>query len=219
MPLDEPGPELTLVAGLLDARLPWTGVAPTRLAVGWSEILEAQVRGEDPTAGWRAAVGAQMTRQHGVPAPARTPSAMVLQWCLEVPATLLTMVAVLGPWRVALEDVSFALDPVGLFPATFGLSAVAPAPGDVPARLRAAEVEYLTAAHRLAATYDSGVKTSSRQRTGMVDDMWAMAQDRARRAVLPPPHPDPGPRVSCCFLFALPGMRECQACPRQTTRP
>ena len=66
----------------------------------------------------------------------------------------------------------------------------------------------------VARHYDAGVKMSSRQRDGAVGDSWAIAERRAAEACLPPPAPAPRLRTSCCFIYALPGMRECAACPR-----
>jgi ferric iron reductase protein FhuF len=53
----------------------------------------------------------------------------------------------------------------------------------------------------------------SRQRWGVVDDMWVAALRLARGAAGESVGPQPT-RVSCCFIYALPGMRECAACPR-----
>ncbi|XVX20963.1 (2Fe-2S)-binding protein [Actinomycetota bacterium] len=55
---------------------------------------------------------------------------------------------------------------------------------------------------------------SSRQRTGMVSDMWARAWESAT-AQAQGRGPVPQPRRSCCFIFALPGCEECAGCPRQ----
>ena len=57
------------------------------------------------------------------------------------------------------------------------------------------------------------VVMGSRQRWGVVDDMWQtavrLADGAAGVAVGPAPR-----RVSCCFIYVLPGMRECASCPR-----
>ena len=81
-------------------------------------------------------------------------------------------------------------------------------------RRQQARTRYLEHARRFVAGYDAGVKMSSRQRDGAVGDSWAIAERRAAEACLPPPAPAPRLRMSCCFIYAIPGMRECAACPR-----
>ena len=57
------------------------------------------------------------------------------------------------------------------------------------------------------------VVMGSRQRWGVVDDVWRtavrLADGAAGVAVGPAPQ-----RTSCCFIYVLPGMRECASCPR-----
>ena len=64
------------------------------------------------------------------------------------------------------------------------------------------------AGRRIAEAFPATEKMSSRQRLGMVEDMWEMALARLHGA--PPPE-----RESCCLLYALPGCAPCAGCPRQ----
>ena len=87
-----------------------------------------------------------------------------------------------------------------------------------------AHQRYFEHAQRFAATYDAGVKMSSKQRFGAVRDTWAIASRRAAEACAPIPTtaPEATLRESCCFIFALPGALTCAMCPRRArelTRP
>jgi hypothetical protein len=84
-----------------------------------------------------------------------------------------------------------------------------PAPRQDLARRR-----YLAHARRFVDGYRPGVKMSSRQRRGAVEDTWEIASRRAAEACLPPPPPKPQRRQSCCFIFTLPGASTCAMCPR-----
>ena len=78
---------------------------------------------------------------------------------------------------------------------------------------RAARTAYERVAHPIATDYPAAVKTSSRQRFGMVQDMWEQAVRESRAAAGLTPGLTPQ-RRSCCFIYALPGLHECAGCPR-----
>ncbi len=59
------------------------------------------------------------------------------------------------------------------------------------------------------------VKMSSRQRWGVAQDVWTAAVRRAAGAAGRPTGPEQR-RISCCFIYALPGMTECVSCPRRS---
>jgi hypothetical protein len=185
-------------------RLPWR----------WGEVLAAQLDGRDPTGPWRAAVAATTARQYAAPAPAALPAAFVLQWVLEVPALLAVAGATLEPGALApvLGSVDFDLHPGAHFPDRAQVAEVAPAPEDADRRWDAAHGAYLELAAPFARAYDPGVRLGRRTRLAMVDDVWAMA----RRRVVGGPPPARG---SCCFVYALPGARECAGCPRLRSAP
>ena len=94
---------------------------------------------------------------------------------------------------------------------------MAPAAADLEDRLGGARTAYRALGHEIADAYDGGVKMSSQQRSGMVDDLWEMALREARGAAglgLAPAVE----RRSCCFIYALPGCHECAGCPRLSAR-
>ena len=78
---------------------------------------------------------------------------------------------------------------------------------DVADRLDAAAAGYRATGRRIAEAFPATEKMSSRQRLGMVDDMWEKAIHRLVGG--PPPQ-----RESCCLMYALPGLTECTGCPR-----
>lgn len=212
-------PDVAMVVAQVDAAAPFVSVTTTGSAstVWLSHVAEHVASGDDPLAPWRSALRAQQERVGGAPVPEYVPSAFVLQWWCEVAATPIAYAAGLGPW--VLEP-----DPMGL---GFEL-----APALHPERIvvvpehSSLEVEHdeqrrsqrsRAAYERLVTDLVRGfapeVKMSSRQRWGVVDDMWVAAARRAAGAAGVVVGPEPM-RTSCCFIFVLPGMRECASCPR-----
>lgn len=147
------------------------------------------------------------------------PAAFVLQWALEVPATVAACAVVLGPWDPDLSggSLSFDLSPQ-LFPCHIQLRGARLAPAGGEARLSAARAAYEGLARPFAATYQPGVRLGPHQRRAMVDDVWAAALHRARQSVADRPAPPPQ-RASCCFIHTLPGAHECTGCPRLRRHP
>ncbi len=176
----------------------------------WAQVWRAQVHdGADPTAPWRAALAAGTRRQYRQPAPVAMPGAFVLQWFLEVAAVPAVYAAwhsavVLDPLRAGL---SFELEPHQLYPVTVQLRTAAATPALLEERLELAHAAYRSAATEFALTYEAEAHLGRRTRLGLVDDVWAMAAARARGQ-------GPPERVSCCFIYALPGVHECSGCPR-----
>jgi hypothetical protein len=84
---------------------------------------------------------------------------------------------------------------------------------DPDRRVTRARAVYDGLVHEVVAGFAPEVRMGSRQRWGVVDDMWATATRLAAGAAGAPTGPE-ARRVSCCFIYALPGMRECAACPR-----
>ncbi len=129
--------------------------------------------------------------------------------------------AVTGPWLVdlgTLDDSGLSCDLApGLYPQRLGFLKVFPAAPELDERIEGARAAYRALGLEIADRYDGGVKVSSRQRLGMVDDLWEMALREARGAV--------GlglgaavERQSCCFIYALPGCHECAGCPRLSSQ-
>ena len=209
---------------MVDRQLPWlrvsaaTGDAP-RLTWRWDDLAEAQAAGQDPTGPWRDALAASTARQYGQPAPPAMPAAFVLQWALEVPATVAAYAVVLGPWDPDLSggSLSFDLSPQH-FPGHVQLRGARLATTGGEARVAAARAAYEALARPLAATHEPGVRLGPHQRQAMVDDVWATALHRAQECLADRPAPPPQ-RASCCYLYALPGTHECTGCPRLRRRP
>ena len=203
------------IARALDSRLPWAKVSAAAtdgppLAWHWGDLSARQAAGEDPTSEWRAALTAATARQYATPPPPAMPAAFVLQWALEVPATVGAYAALLPPPAGApeLDGLSFALHRGAHFPVHIQIDGTAVGGTDPAVRLADAHAAYVALARPFAASYQPGVRLGRHQRAAMVDDVWAIAVHRAGRS-------GPGPlRSSCCFIYALPGVHECAGCPR-----
>lgn len=205
---------LGALAARLDAALPWTRVG-TDAAPATVRCADVAAAPGDPLRSWRVATHRQLEARHGCAVGAHVSAAFVLQWWCEVAATPLAYAAELGPWVLrGPGGLGFDLAP-GLYPGRIvllpGLSVeVVEAHEERSERTRAAYAEVVDG---VVARYAPEVKMSSRQRWGVVEDVWATARRRARVAAGSDPGPAPR-RVSCCFIYSLPGLRACAACPR-----
>lgn len=203
-------------------------------------VVRSARAGQDPLRGWREALGDQL-RAAGNVAPAHLVAAFVLQWWCQVAAVPIGYAASLGPWlmRPAPADLAFELA-AGLYPGRITAS-----PGtaldvvpDLAHRLAAAETAYHAVVADVARGFAPEVRMGSRQRWGVVSDTWhatlhaaasapgALTGTASRQAsdaiaASAPGHaPEPAPRrVSCCFLYLLPGCDTCATCPRRRTAP
>jgi hypothetical protein len=185
-----------------------------RLTWRWDDLAAEQAAGKDPTEPWRTALAVSTARQHGRPAPRAMPAAFVLQWALEVPATVTAYAAVLSPWDPDLSGASLSFDlSAQHFPDHVQIRGARLATTGGEVRLAAARAAYEVLARPFAATYEPGVRLGPHQRHAMVDDVWRMALHRAQQAAGERPRPLPG-RQSCCYLYVLPGTHECTGCPR-----
>jgi hypothetical protein len=207
------------VLRLVDRAMPFTTVTSTSsdVTTWFSQVDDLARRGEDPLAPWRDGLRVQMEHRHGVAVPRHVPAAFVLQWWCEVAAVPTAYPAVLG--EHLLEPASHALgfelapglDPYRVVVDPRG-TAVAVEP-DPENRLGGAREVYGSLVGDVVAGFAPEVRMGSRQRWGVVDDTWATAVRLARGAAGQPTGPEPR-RRSCCFIYVLPGMRECAACPR-----
>jgi hypothetical protein len=223
----QPGGRPDAVVDLLrrvDRALPFTTVTPdASAATTWCADVLAHVRaGADPLAPWRDALREQMSRRHGVRVAPHVPAAFVLQWWCEVAATPLAHAAALGPWVLAPDasGLGFELAP-GLYPHRLVVDPARTrleAEPDAERRMARSRAVYDALVHDVVAAFAPEVRMGSRQRWGVVEDMWANASRLAAGAAGQPTGPEPR-RVSCCFIYALPGMRECAACPRSGSPP
>ncbi len=140
------------------------------------------------------------------------PAAFVLQYLLEPLASVIATAAMRTPFALCADPAlwSLELDPTYLYPV-----AVQVRPGDHHRiaddmdRHEAAWQEYRATSTALATGLPTPTKMSSRQRLGMVEDMWEQALARLVSAA--PPR-----RRSCCLIYALPGLTACAGCPRRS---
>jgi hypothetical protein len=199
--------DLSTFVSRLDQALPWTEVTTTAsAATTWCDDLVARAA-DDPLSGWRAAVEAQQ----GSSDLPHVAAAFVLQWWCEVAATPIAYAAELGPAVLAGSPgwLGFELAPQH-YPTRLvvspGLTTLQPAP-ERAAAVEGGRAAYLEVVSGVVRHFAPEVKMSTRQRWGVVDDVWRIALARSRG------RPDPR-RMSCCFIYALPGMHECAGCPR-----
>lgn len=211
--------EVRRVVDIVDRALPFTTLTcePSPATV-WCADVVAHVRaGSDPLAPWRSALLAQLEQRHGVRVREHVPAAFVLQWWCEVVATPIAYAAALGPWVLFPSgsglgfELAAGLNPhrVVVDPAGVELTVEAE-PGR---RLERGHTAYLGLVSEVVTAYAPTVRIGSRQRWGVVTDMWDTAVRLAQGAAGESVGPEPT-RVSCCFIYALPGMRECASCPR-----
>ncbi|HMM96930.1 (2Fe-2S)-binding protein [Phycicoccus sp.] len=166
----------------------------------------------DDPGGWQADLHALHRRWYDGDAPPAVAVVFVLQWLLQVPAHTAAHAAAAGPWRAALDTLTFSLAP-SLVPDAVRLTTLTTDEGDLDRRLDAAEADYRQVAGPLAEGYPSEVRLGPHVRAALVDDMWAAARREAEAAagLL---RPGALPRESCCLIYALPGCVECAGCPR-----
>ena len=207
------------VVGQVDRALPFTTTTcDASPATVWFADVAAHVRaGSDPLEPWRSALRGQMEQRHDVVVPRHVPAAFVLQWFCEVAATPIAYAAVLGPWLLVPSDAGLGFElAAGLHPHRVVID---PARVDLvvdedrASRLERGHTAYLALVSEVVAAYAPDVRMGSRQRWGVVSDMWDTAVRLARGAAGESVGTEPA-RVSCCFIYALPGMRECASCPR-----
>lgn len=177
-------------------------IDPRWIDVGW--VIDQQQAGRDPTARWRRRTHASLQAGYAE-APAVVAATFVAQWvvqslcCAAVQpdrdGLRLRAVTASGPWVV--------IDERAGFPRLVFLDGARLAPG----RGEDVHADYRHRADAFIQTYRPGIPMSSRQRRGLVHDVWQAATrwpegDAAIR------------RQSCCFMYALPGLRWCSGCPR-----
>lgn len=214
-----PASDIVSVVARVDGASPFVEIATAGgSATTWLADVDAHVyAGGDPLAPWRVALRHQQERANAVTVPAHVPAAFVLQWWCEVVATPIAYAAELGPWVLVPEPagLGFELAP-SLHPTRI---VVAPERTSLwlersaATRARSARTAYDTLVADLVTRYAPEVRMGSRQRWGVVDDMWKAAVRRGAGAAGKTVGPEPV-RTSCCFIYVLPGMHECASCPR-----
>ncbi len=209
------------VVDVVDRALPFLTVTTHASARTVSCASVVDRAGADPLAPWRARLHARQEAESGDPVRPHVPAAFVLQWWCEVVATPIAYAAELGPWSLLPEadGLGFELEPYG-HP---GRVVVDPArtvldvDDDGDRRARRGRAAYEEIVGDVVRSFAPGVRMGSRQRWGVVEDIWVGTRRRAREAAgiaVGPEHR----RISCCFVYALPGVHECAACPRGARR-
>ncbi len=163
-----------------------------------SAAVEGQRVGDDPTSTWRLSLWRWHRAGYG-DVPASVAVTFVAQWVLQSVACAVVAADRSGGHLGSPLGLHIATDAIAFYPKEVLIE---------PAELLSGRAGDPHAAYRSAAlafidTYRPDMPMSSRQRYGLVHDVWqaATVNGRARRQ-------------SCCFLYALPGMRVCASCPR-----
>ncbi len=160
--------------------------------------VEGQRGGSDPTSTWRLSLW--RCHQAGyADAPVSVAVTFVAQWVLQSVACAVIAVDRCGGHLGSPLSVHIAPDSIAFYPRAVLIEPAALLSG----RVGDPHSAYRSAALAFIDTYRPGMPMSSRQRHGLVHDVWqtATVNGWARRQ-------------SCCFLYALPGMRVCAGCPR-----
>jgi hypothetical protein len=210
------------LAGLLDGEVSWLAVRAAAVVPGpeWiscAELLEEQRAGGDPTYGWRKALLDDYGREYAIEPPVQVAAMFVLMWYVSVPsiiAGLSTALTGVSP-DVSPEALAFRKHPTAHYPMEVALLSDRVVSVDEAARQVRAHTEAFTDSYR------PGVKMSSRQKRGAVDDelraalrLPEEALEAAQAAGAFQVDLDQKFRTSCCFVYALPNVNPCGGCPR-----
>ncbi len=210
------------LADILDGEVSWLSVRTASALPGpeWiscAEMLQEQVAGGDPTYGWRQALQVDYGREYNIEPPLQVAAMFVLMWYVSVPsvvAGLSTALTGMSP-DVSPESLAFRRHPTAHYPMEVALlsDSVVPVP----------EAALQLQGHTQAFTdsYKPGVKLSSLQRRGAVDDELRAAMRLPEEALHAAAAAkefqidlDQPIRTSCCFFYALPNVNACGGCPR-----
>ncbi|MGB3258566.1 MAG: (2Fe-2S)-binding protein [Ornithinimicrobium sp.] len=178
-------------------------------AINVTGVVRDQEQGRDATLAWRTLTHTSLSRGYPKSPPA-VAATFVAQWVLQAVAcaTLFaveqqqSVVQPTGPWIV--------LDPQAGYPREVLIAAPASTtrgdrnPGDTNP-----QAAYRKLAGGFIDGYRPGIPMSSRQRSGLVRDVWLAATRSSPSDVVI--------RQSCCLIFALPGLRCCAGCPRSSS--
>lgn len=210
------------LADILDGEVSWLSVRTASALPGpeWiscAEMLKDQVAGGDPTYGWRQALQDDYGREYNIEPPLQVAAMFVLMWYVSVPsvvAGLSTALTGVSP-EVSPESLAFRRHPTAHYPMEVALlsDSVVPAPE--------AAQQLQTHTRAFTDSYKPGVKMSSLQRHGAVDDELRAAMRLPEEALHAAAAAkefqidlDQPIRTSCCFVYALPNVNACGGCPR-----
>ena len=178
-------------------------------ADGDPDLRVPLARASDLAPAWIEAYREVTLAQSGA-CPAGLPSAFVLQFLLDPVATVTATAALRTRWVLdpAASAWSLDLDPDHLYPVAVQIRpGAARVVADDLERHEEAWVGYRETGAAIARALPSPTRMSSRQRLGMVTDMWEQALARSAGVT-------PGRRLSCCLMYGLPGCEPCAGCPR-----
>ncbi|MDX6260343.1 MAG: hypothetical protein QOH84_2031 [Kribbellaceae bacterium] len=207
---------------MLDGEVSWLSVRTASAVPGgdWiscAELLKDQQAGGDPTYGWRRALLDDYGREYAIEPPVQVAAMFVLMWYVSVPsmvAGLSTALTGLSP-DVSPESLAFRKHPTAHYPMEVALLSEQV----VPLEQAAQQVRDHTRA--FTDSYRPGVKISSLQKRGAVDDELRAAlrvpEEALQAATAAEAFQvdlDQQMRTSCCFLYALPNVKACGGCPR-----
>lgn len=210
------------LADILDGEVSWLSVRTASALPGpeWiscAEMLQEQVAGGDPTYGWRKALQDDYAQEYAIEPPVQVAAMFVLMWYVSVPsivAGLSTALTGVSP-DVSPESLAFRKHPTAHYPMEVALLSEHVVPGPEAAQqLRAHTGAFID-------SYRPGVKLSSLQRRGAVDDELRAAMRLPEEALHAAQAAkdfqidlDQEIRTSCCFFYALPNVNACGGCPR-----
>ncbi|GAA0926712.1 hypothetical protein GCM10009554_07110 [Kribbella koreensis] len=210
------------LAGKLDGEVSWlavraAGAVPGPEWISCAEVLEEQLAGGDPTLGWRQDLLDDYGREYGIEPPVQVAAMFVLMWYVSVPAIVAgisTALTGVSP-DVSAEALAFRKHPTAHYPMEVALLSERVVSIEEAAR----QVEEHTRA--FTDSYRPGVKMSSRQKRGAVEDELRAALRLPEEAVQAATAAEAfridleqKVRTSCCFVYALPNVNPCGGCPR-----
>lgn len=185
--------------------------------VSCAQVVAEQQAGGDPTLEWRSRVAADYARDYGIDPPVQVAAMFTLMWYVQVPALVAGVLgAAVGVTpEVSPEALAFRVHPTAHYPVEVALLS------DRVVPVQTAAVQLQQHAKAFLDSYRPGVKLSSLQRFGAVDD-------EVRSALRLPdsaPYADEAAaafgvsleqklRTSCCYFYVLPKVNACTTCPR-----
>lgn len=210
------------LADLLDGEVSWLSVRTASAVPGpdWiscAELIKDQQAGGDPTYGWRKNLLDDYGREYAVETPPQVAAMFVLMWYVSVPAMIAGIATALTGVSpdVSPEALAFRRHPTAHYPTEVALLS------DSTVSLEQAVVQVDEHTRAFTDSYRPGVKLSSHQRRGAVEDELRGAfqvPEEAVHAALAADafgiRVDQQVRASCCFFYVLPNVKPCGGCPR-----
>lgn len=210
------------LAGVLDGEVSWLSVRTASAVPGpeWiscAELLKEQQAGGDPTYGWRKGLRDDYGREYAIEPPAHVAAMFVLMWYVSVPsivAGLSTALTGVSP-DVSPEGLAFRRHPTAHYPMEIALLS------ERVVSLQEAARQVREHSEAFTDSYRPGVKISSLQKRGAVDDELRAALRMPEEAVMAAEAAqtfqvdlEQRTRTSCCFIYVLPNVNACGGCPR-----